>query len=93
MLFRSGGGTLTLGAASGVPYTINVSGSLGSGVLTLVPTSTFTSSGVLTLVPYGNSTFTLTPVASAMNYTVIPETSAAVLGGLGLLALLHRRRG
>jgi hypothetical protein len=31
-------------------------------------------------------------VANALTVGVIPEPSAALLGGLGLLGLLHRRR-
>ncbi len=90
-----GGDTLTLGVTSGVPYTFTTAGgSLGSGSLTQLSNvaSVFVGSGTLTPVKSGSSTLTLTPATSATNWTVVPETSAALLGGVGLLALLRRRR-
>lgn len=40
----------------------------------------------------GNEVWTFTQSSGDLNLTVIPEPSAALLGGLGLLALLRRRR-
>jgi len=40
----------------------------------------------------GNETWTFTQSTGSLSLTVIPEPRAALLGGLGLLALLRRRR-
>lgn len=49
------------------------------------------NAGVWSLVD-GDNTWTFTEGTGILGVTVIPEPSAALLGGLGLLALLRRRR-
>jgi autotransporter-associated beta strand protein len=49
------------------------------------------NAGVWSLVD-GNNTWTFTEGTGVLGLAVIPEPSAALLGGLGLLALLRRRR-
>lgn len=41
----------------------------------------------------GSNTWTFTEATGVLGLTVVPEPGAALLGGLGLLALLRRRRG
>lgn len=40
----------------------------------------------------GSNTWTFTESTGALNLVVVPEPRAALLGGLGMLALLRRRR-
>ena len=99
---------LTLGELGSGSWTIgekltliSYSGTWNGGLLdyagTLADDSTFTFSGMQWLFNYNdtvagtNYTDDLTG-SSFVTMTAIPEPSAALLGGLGLLALLRRRR-
>ena len=88
-------------AASGTGWTFTSDGTIGIFSLSSGQIYDFTSAGVsdvtagtdIGFAAFGGAnggdllrSFTITPV-------VIPEPSAAILGGLGFLLLLRRRRG
>jgi fibronectin-binding autotransporter adhesin len=70
----------------------------GAAAATLADDSTFSFSGVNWLFNYNdtvagtNYTGNIPPLSTFVTMTVIPETSTALLSGLGALALLRRRR-
>ena len=64
-------------------------------VLTTSSTATITTAGIYNVqFAYGNAPDDVdrTTYLDSVSYSVIPEPSAALLGGLGMLALLRRRR-
>ncbi len=66
-----------------------------SWVLTTSNTATITTAGVYNVqFSYGNAADTVdrTTYLDSVSYSVVPEPSAALLGGLGMLCLLRRRR-
>ncbi len=72
------------GVTSGSWRLFNYSGTLTNNILTLNSMPTLAS---------GYSWSLDTATAGQVNLSVIPEPRAALLGGLGVLALLRRRRG
>jgi hypothetical protein len=76
--------TLTAGNSSGVLHHLNNTGVQGSFVI-----GTFTADALSQTVTV---TDTHEPQINAVQLRAIPEPSATLLGGLGLLALLRRRR-
>lgn len=77
----------TVGITSLEHYVFEVGGPLGDFVnLSRVEISFLTSAGDPEGQPFG------APIAGFDNVEVVPEPSAALLGGLGALALLRRRR-
>lgn len=84
-----GGGDQRWGTDANGNMTANILNGLTPGSYTLSVWSTITTNGT-------NSDVTIYNNKGGVNYnatfTVIPEPSAALLGGIGLLALLRRRR-
>lgn len=78
--------TSNLNAVTLDANTTNVVGGLGQYV-----TGTFTATGTSQSMSLA-ATGTDAPLISAFQVRAVPEPSAALLGGLGLLALLRRRR-
>jgi autotransporter-associated beta strand protein len=75
-----------IGATSGDFTSVSLTGFYGAESLT-------NNLGVWTAsTNAGNEVWTFTQSTGDLNLSVIPEPSAALLGGLGLLALLRRRR-
>lgn len=66
----------------------------GNYVFITLKNTTYTTTENFRLLRYGNSSggWTASSSDAQLNITTIPEPSAALLGGLGLLALLRRRR-
>lgn len=92
----SGGGTVTYaglsGTAGGTSIAYSNAGSTNPGFADSNSSLTsWTSNGSGEIV-IGVTGTTEGPRVNGMEITVIPEPSAALLGGLGLLALLRRRR-
>jgi hypothetical protein len=94
------GGTLTadIGTTFGAgSYTFNLldfasqSGTLSAVNLTDKYTGTLSSGNSWSLVS-GDNTWGFNHSTGVLSLTVVPEPCAALLGGLGLLALLRRRR-
>jgi fibronectin-binding autotransporter adhesin len=73
------------GGTSGDFVTVSLAGDMGAGSFD------FDESDVWSLNQGGN-TWTFTQSTGDLSFAVIPEPSSALLGGLGLLALLRRRR-
>jgi fibronectin-binding autotransporter adhesin len=71
------------GVTSGTWRLFDYSGSLTNNNLTL---------NTMPALDYGYSWFLDTATANQVNLTIVPEPGAVLLGGLGMLALLRRRR-
>lgn len=82
---RTSASTYSLGSITGITTTIHKVLNIGTGVSEV--TANGTAVGVYSDVRASNNVNTLTNFAH-----VIPEPSAALLGGLGALLLLRRRR-
>ncbi len=107
LTFNSFTGTYTLGTA-GQTITLNggIKMNLGAGAATISSPVTLGaaqswtnhSSGLLTIGGTGNTIISIGGGRSAyfqegsLRLVVIPETSTVLLGGLGMLALMRRRR-
>ena len=85
-------GTNTLGLTD---FTFSNSGGFGAGIYTLISgASAFTGSldGSDLIGSVNGLSSTLSMSGNNLILTAVPEPSAAILGGLGMLALLRRRR-
>lgn len=71
------------GVTSGTWRLFNYSGSLTNNALTL---------NTMPALDSGYSWFVDTSTTNQVNLTIVPEPAAVLLGGLGMLALLRRRR-
>ena len=85
-------GTGTLGFTSTGAFSSTVAGAAGGNLNLWVGNPTVTAVSDFFRIASRETPGTSSDPLLTVNYTVVPEPSAALLGGLGMLALLRRRR-
>lgn len=82
----------TLGFTSTGAFSSTVAGAAGGNLNLWVGNPTLTAASEFFRIASRETAGTASDPLLTVNYTVVPEPSAALLGGLGMLALLRRRR-
>lgn len=85
-------GTGTLGFTSTAAFATTVATAAGGNLNLWVGTPTLTGANDFFRIASRETAGTTSDPLLTVNYTLVPEPSAAVLGGLGIIALLRRRR-